>query len=136
MFDGTRWLRQAGPNRRELNKDPFAQAQNAMHEVANVVKNRHTRGLLFTFGFAVAFPDSKFKGPTPASVQTELILDADRLGTVSKAIHPVVRRFARRDHRSMRPEGVEFGRAALYPKDTLVTVLWRKIEIRRSGCKG
>lgn len=92
VFDGTRWIRHRGRHRRELNKDPFAQAQTAMHEIVNIVNGRHAGGLPFTFGFAVAFPDSKFEGQVPASVQRELILDADRLRTVSKAIQTVFRR--------------------------------------------
>lgn len=128
VFDGTRWVRQVGSHRRELNKDPFAQAQTAMHEIVDIVNGRHAGGLPFTFGFAVAFPDSKFEGQIPASTQRELILDADRLRTVSKAIQTVFRRFARRNHRSMHPTEVESVRAALYPKYKLVPVLWRKIE--------
>ena len=128
VFDGTQWLRQVGRQRRSLNKDPFAEAQNAMHDIVDMVKGRHAGGLSFTFGFAVAFADSKFTGQMPASTQPELILDADRLRTVAKAIQRVFRRFARRDHRSMHPAEVESVRAALYPKYKLVPVLWRKIK--------
>ena len=60
VFDGDRWVRQVGSERRKLNKDPFAQAQRGMHDIVDLVSRRHGRksnGLPFAYGFAVAFPD-------------------------------------------------------------------------------
>ena len=37
VFDGTRWVRQVGTQQRELNKDPFEQAQRAMHDIVEIV---------------------------------------------------------------------------------------------------
>ena len=82
----------------------------------------------FTYGYAVAFPDCRFTGHTPANMKPELILDADKLRAVPKAIRNIFARFARRDHRAMDTTEVESVREALYPKYQLVPVLWRKIE--------
>ena len=129
VFDGTRWVRQVGTQQRELNKDPFEQAQRAMHDIVEIVEKRFAaRAVRFTYGYAVAFPDCRFTGHTPANMKPELILDADKLRAVPKAIRNIFARFARRDHRAMDTTEVESVRAALFPKYQLVPVLWRRVE--------
>lgn len=131
VFDGEKWVREVGAQRRELNKDPFAQAQRGMYDIVDIVKRRYgamANGLPFTHGFAVAFPDCRVSGWLPPSVQAELILDAVKLRTVPDALRRVFASFARRDHRNLRSDEVTAVREALYPKYRLVPVLWRKIE--------
>ena len=131
LFDGNKWVREVGTERRELNKDPFAQAQRGMHDIVDIVKRRYgapANGLPFTYGFAVAFPDCRLTGTLPPSVQRELILDAAELRTVPQALRRIFRSFARRDDRALYSDEVESVREALYPKYQLVPVLWRRIE--------
>ena len=143
VFDGEKWIREVGAERRELNKDPFAQAQQGMYDIIDIVRSRYgvtANGLPFTYGFAVAFPDCRVSGWLPPSIQRELILDAVKLRTVPDSLRRIFASFARRDHRSLRSDEVASVREALYPKYQLVPVLWRKIEdqeerLRRTGCR-
>ena len=130
-FDGEKWIRQHGTQRRELNKDPFEQAQRAMHDIVDIVTRRHpamSNGLPFTYGFAVAFPDCRVSGGLPASIQRELILDAATLRGLPGALRRIFQSFARSHHRGLYSDEVASVREALYPKYQLVPVLWRKIE--------
>ena len=130
-FDGREWVREVRGQRRSLNKDPFAQADRAMHDIVDLVRRRFPRSgddLPFTYGFAVAFPDCRVTGTLPPSVQPELILDAARLRDVPVAVRRIFESFARRSHRAPNDREVEFVREALYPKYQLVPVIWRKIE--------
>ena len=131
VFDGERWVRQVGSQRRELNKDPFAQAQRGMYDIVNIVKRSYgatANQLPFTHGFAVAFPDCRVSGLLPPNIQRELILDAVKLRTVTDSLRRVFANFARHDHRALHMDEVAHVREALYPKYRLVPVLWRKIE--------
>ena len=131
LFDGEKWVREVGTQRREINKDPFEQAQRAMHDIVDIVKRRYpalSNGLPFTYGFAVAFPDCRVSGWLPPSIQRELILDAARLRSLPDALRRIFESFARRDDRALYSNEVASVREALYPKYQLVPVLWRKIE--------
>ena len=131
LFDGRQWVRDVRGEHRLLNKDPFAQAQRGMYDIIELVKNQFGRAgdnLPFTYGFAVAFPDCRFEGTLPPSIERELILDAARLREVNDSIRRIFRSFSRADHRALTDRGVESVRAALYPKYQLVPVIWRKIE--------
>ena len=131
VFDGEKWVREVGAERRELNKDPFAQAQRGMHDIVDIVRGRYgatAKGLPFTYGFAVAFPDCRVSGWLPPSIQRELILDAAKLRAVPDSLRRIFASFARRDDRALHSDEVASVREALYPKYRLVPVLWRKIE--------
>ena len=131
LFDGEKWVRKVRAQRRELNKDPFEQAQRAMHDIVDIVTRRYpsmSNGLPFTYGFAVAFPDCRVSGWLPPSIQRELILDAAMLRSLPDGLRRIFASFARSDHRALYPDEVMSVREALYPKYQLVPVLWRKIE--------
>ena len=102
-----------------------------MHEIVGLVRNQFGRAgdnLPFTYGFAVAFPDCRFDGQVPPSIQRELILDAARLRQVDDSVRRSFRSFNRPDHRALTDRSVESVRAALFPKYRLIPVMWRKIE--------
>lgn len=131
VFDGREWVREVGAERRTLNKDPFSQAQRAMHDIVELVKRRFPRAgneLPCTFGFAVAFPDCRFSGTLPPSIQPELILDAGRMRALEDSILRVFAGFSRSGHRALTDREMESIREALYPKYQLLPVVWRKIE--------
>ena len=130
LFDGEKWVRQVGTVQRDLNKDPFEQAQRAMHDIVDVVKQHRktSSDLPFTYGFAVAFPDCRVTGWLPPSIQRELILDAAILRSLPDALRRVFASFRRRSHRALYADEVISVREALYPKYQLVPVLWRTIE--------
>jgi hypothetical protein len=131
VFDGREWVREVGGERRALNKDPFSQAQRAMHDIVELVKRRFPRAnneLPFTFGFAVAFPDCRVSGVLPPSIALELILDAARLKDLPESMRRIFASFARSGHRALTERELELVREALYPKYQLLPVVWRKIE--------
>ena len=131
LFDGRQWVRIVRGEERLLNKDPFAQAQRGMHDIIELVRAQFGRAgdkLPFTYGFAVAFPDCRYEGTLPPSIERELILDASRLREVNASIRRIFRSFSRADHRALTDRGVESVRAALYPKYQLLPVIWRTIE--------
>ena len=131
LFDGRRWVRIVRGEERLLNKDPFAQAQRGMHDIVGLVRDQFGRAggnLPFTYGFAVAFPDCRFDGQVPPSIQRELILDAARLRQVDDSVRRIFRSFNRPDHRALTDRSVESVRAALFPKYRLIPVMRRKIE--------
>ena len=63
VFDGQQWIREVRGEMRFLNKDPFAQATQGMHDIIDLVKRRFRRP----------------GGELPPSIQPELVLDAGRL---------------------------------------------------------
>ena len=131
LFDGRQWVRIVRGEERLLNKDPFAQAQRGMHDIVGLVRDQFGRAgdnLPFTYGFAVAFPDCRFDGQVPPSIQRELILDAARLRQVDDSVRRIFRSFNRPDHRALTDRSVESVRTALFPKYRLIPVMWRKIE--------
>jgi hypothetical protein len=131
IFDGREWVREVGTERRTLNKDPFSQAQRAMHDLIELVKRRFPRAggeLPCTYGVAVAFPDCRISGALPPSIQSELILDAARMTNLEDSIRRIFASFSRSGHRALTERELESVREALYPKYQLLPVVWRKIE--------
>lgn len=131
VFDGRNWSREYRGAFEALNKDPFTQATNNMHEIVRLVKRRFKSsgdGLPFTYGVAVAFPDSRVSGALPPSIKRELVLDAERLRSARESIRRVFRSFRRPYHRELLDREVESVREALYPHYRLVPVVWRTIE--------
>lgn len=131
VFDGREWVREVRDERRSLNKDPFAQASRGMHDIIDLVKRRfpHTGGdLPFTYGFAVSFPDCRIAGNLPASIQSELVLDAAKLRDVPEAVRRIFASFSRPAHRELSDREAESIREALFPRYELVPVIWRKVE--------
>jgi hypothetical protein len=131
VFDGCEWVREVGAERRTLNKDPFSQAQRAMHDIVDLVKRRFPRAdgeLPCTFGFAVAFPDCRISGTLPPSIKPELILDAARITALEESIRRVFASFRRNSHRALTDRELDSVREALYPRYQLLPVTWRKVE--------
>ena len=131
VFDGRQWVREVRGETRLLNKDPFAQATQCMHDIVDLVRRRfrtHGGELPFTYGAAVAFPDCRVSGTLPPSIQPELVLDAARLRDGDGAVRRVFESFRRAHHRELGDREVESVREALYPRYELVPVVWRKIE--------
>ncbi|MDE0105027.1 MAG: NERD domain-containing protein [Bryobacterales bacterium] len=131
VFDGQQWVRDVRGETRILNKDPFAQATQCMHQIIKLVKRQFTQfggDLPFTYGTAVAFPDCQVAGRLPPSIHPELVLDARRLRTCEISVRRVFESFKRAHHRALFDREVESVREALYPRYQLVPVVWRKIE--------
>lgn len=133
VFNGREWIRDVRGHSRSLKKDPFTQAQHAMHEITDLVKRRFPRSglqgkLPFTFGFAVSFPDCRVSGRLPPNIQPELILDAARLSHLDASIRSIFASFRRDGHRALTEREMESVREALYPKYQLLPVVWRKLE--------
>ncbi len=130
-FRDRRWGRTVRGEARYLSKDPFDQVQRNMRSIIRLVKRRFggsEASLPFTYGYAVMFPDSKFSGTMPPSVQPELLLDADGLKTARNRILAVFKHFRRDHHQSLTAEEFDLVKEALYPRFDLLPVLWRRIE--------
>lgn len=131
-FDGRKWIREVNGRRVSLNKDPFSQAQDAMHTLLDPVKKRFAQAgvakLPFTFGFAVAFPDCRFSGARPPGTQPEQILDTARLSDLQGSLRRIFAGFHHKGHRALTKREMESVREALFPKYALLPVMWRKIE--------
>ena len=130
LFDGREWVREVRGERRNINKDPFAQAQRAMRELVEIVARRFPGGgaLPFIYGFAVAFPDCRVSGSLPPSIQPELLLDAGRLQTLPEAVRRAFASFTRGNPRGLTTRELESIREALFPRYQLLPVAWRKVE--------
>jgi len=117
--------------RREINKNPFAQARTSMHEICDHIRKRipgANRHLPFTHGYATAFPDARFSGALPADVEPAQILDAEKCQDLGPSIERIFRLFARHEHRSLDERQVQAVHEALYPRFDILPVLWRKVE--------
>ncbi|MDE0628170.1 MAG: NERD domain-containing protein [Bryobacterales bacterium] len=71
VFDGREWVREVRGEMRLLNRDPFAQATQCMHDIIDLVRRRFRAPggeLPFTYGAAVAFPDCRVSGTLPPSI--------------------------------------------------------------------
>ena len=96
VFDGREWAREVRGETRFLNKDPFAQAIQCMHDIIDRVRRRYqppSGELPFTYGAAVAFPDCQVSGTLPPSIQPELVLDTGRLRDGDGAVRRVFESF-------------------------------------------
>lgn len=121
-----------------LNKDPFAQVQRNMYEIVNRIGKsllKKDGALPFTYGYAVAFPDSRYQGILPASIRPELILDADRCGQAAGAIDEVFTAFARNGHEPLNATHVQAIHDVLLPRYAIMPVLWRRVEDQEARLK-
>ncbi len=128
--DGDGWVRiLPGHGKIKLNKDPFAQLSNNMHEIASYAKSS-LGASAFDFGYACAviFPDARFLGKIPASVQREQILDASSLDRLDKAIGQVFELFHRRNRPAMNQQQFAHLKHALLPRYDVLPILHRTIE--------
>ena len=135
----TEWLRVLPTGQqRSINKDPFEQARVSMHEVVKRVRNELPLGgadLPFTYGYAVAFPDCSYTGSLPASITSDLVLDATKCRDLKPSVQRVFDNFRRRPHDTLSAKQIEACHEALYPKFAILPVLWRKVEDQEERLK-
>ena len=131
-FNGQHWLRELpSGGRRRINKDPFAQAGNSMHEITERVRQRfpgHDPVLPFTYGYAVAFPDCCYSGALPVSIHPDLVLDANKCRDLGVAVQRVFERFSRGAHPRLDAMQLQAIHEALLPRFAILPVIWRKVE--------
>ncbi len=132
------WLRvNSMGQRRVINKNPFDQVRRNMHEIENRVKKNllpDSQETKFTCGYAVAFPDCNYKGVLPADIVPELVLDMAKCRDLKRSIQTVFDRFRRRYH-VLSAEEITAIKEALYPKFSILPVLWRKVEDQEERLK-
>ena len=96
VFNGRERVREVRGETRFLNKGPFAQAAQCMHDIFDLVRRRfRTPGgePPFTYGAAVALPECRDSGALPLSIQPEQVLDAGRLRDADDAVRRVFEGF-------------------------------------------
>ena len=126
------WVRVKGSDSQEiLKKDPFVQAKNSMYEIIKRIAEKFhgdSNNLPFTYGFAVAFPDCRYKGSLPASITPDLVLDAVKCKDLGANIARIFERFRHSSHRPLSSRDVQSIHEALLPAFSMVPVIWRRVE--------
>jgi len=127
------WLRRNSNGTTHIFKrSPFEQARAGMYEVVERIAKRPpfaARGAVtFTHGYAVAFPDSRFTGTTPADIVPDLLLDAPRCIDLKKSIQKAFDRWHRAAHAPLNGTDKEAVYDALFPRYGVLPVLWRRVE--------
>jgi len=117
--------------KRTLGKDPFEQVRRSMHGIVDritAVMPSTRRPLPYTYGFAVAFPDSRYAGSLPASIVPDQLLDAAKCALMSESIQKVFQRFRTPQHGALLSQDVQAVHDALFPRYAIVPVVWRRVE--------
>ena len=121
-------------------KDPFAQAERNKYALRDriaahpVFFNSGPQG--FTLGHAVVFPDCRFAGALPANAARDILLDADDLPEMKKAIARAYDAWCAVDH----PHRLDDARLdaiveALSPVFRFTPVLWRTLDQQEERIK-
>lgn len=127
------WVRNLPNGGREtLRKSPFDQASGSMYALLEKIRNEQPyigcKELPFTYGYAVAFPDSKPSGSLPPNTTADLVLDAEKCRDMAESIEQVFRRWHQRTHPPMTGPQKDGVYEALFPRFGILPVLWRKVE--------
>ncbi len=113
-------------------KDPFAQAKNSMHQLADVIKNNlGLRSLPFTYSCAVAFPDFVFAGQPPPGMDKNQIWDHESFRDLNKSVSKVFNIYWQGTNQAFKgisPGMMSSINAALKGKFSIFPVLCREIE--------
>jgi ATP:corrinoid adenosyltransferase len=110
-----------------LERSPFDQAQDQMHDLVKELKPRVTklfpdhRGFPFVFGYAAAFPRAQMKEQLlPLHIQSDLVYDASDLADIPARVLRTLEFWSQADERTVRPldpiQFKNFRRKALHPK--------------------
>jgi hypothetical protein len=115
-----------------LKKSPFDQcSRNMFTLLERIQKERPFIGLKelpFTFGYAVAFPHSRYEGTLPMGIHRDLLLDDSKCEDLKRAIQAIFDRWRRQTHPPMRTTEMDGVRSALFPKFGILPILWRQVE--------
>ena len=116
----------------KLSKSPFDQCSRNMFNLLDRVEKERPfigRGNLpFTFGYAVAFPHSRYEGTLPMGIHRDLLLDDSKCEDLKRTIQAIFDRWRKFPHPPMGTEEMDGVRAALFPKFGILPVLWRQVE--------
>ena len=116
----------------KLNKSPFDQCSRNMFNLLDRVEKEKPfigRGKLpFTFGYAVAFPHSRYEGTLPMGIKRVLLLDDSKCEDLKRSIQAIFDRWRKFPHPPMGTNEMDGVRAALFPKFGILPVLWRQLE--------
>ena len=131
--EGESWERILNGGRiQKLNKSPFDQCSRNMFNLLDRVEKEHPfigRGKLpFTFGYAVAFPHSRYEGTLPMGIHRDLLLDDSKCEDLKRSIQAIFDRWRKFPHPPMGTQEMDGVRTALFPKFGILPVLWRQVE--------
>ena len=117
---------------RKLSKSPFDQCSRKMYKLLDrIEKERPFIGngkLPFTFGYAVAFPHSRYEGTLPMGIHRDLVLDDSKCEDLKRSIQAVYDRWRKYTHPPLGTPEMDGVRTALFPKFGILPVLWRQVE--------
>jgi len=130
---GESWERILNGGRiQKLNKSPFDQCSRNMFNLLDRVEKERPfigRGKLpFTFGYAVAFPHSRYEGTLPMGIHRDLLLDDSKCEDLKRSIQAIFDRWRKFPHPPMGTQEMDGVRTALFPKFGILPVLWRQVE--------
>ena len=118
--------------RHVLKKSPFDQCSRNMFKLLERVEKERPfigRGKLpFTFGYAVAFPHSRYEGTLPMGIHRDLLLDDSKCEDLKRSIQVIFDRWRRDAHPPLGTSEMDGVRTALFPKFGILPVLWRQVE--------
>ncbi len=118
--------------RHALKKSPFDQCSRNMFKLLERVEKERPfigRGKLpFTFGYAVAFPHSRYEGTLPMGIHRDLLLDDSKCEDLKRSIQVIFDRWRRDAHPPLGTSEMDGVRTALFPKFGILPVLWRQVE--------
>ena len=117
---------------RKLSKSPFDQCSRNMFKLLDRIEKERPfigRGKLpFTFGYAVAFPHSRYEGTLPMGTHRDLVLDDSKCEDLKRSIQAVYDRWRKFPHPPLGTPEMDGVRTALFPKFGILPVLWRQVE--------
>jgi hypothetical protein len=130
--DNRNWNRVLDSGRLKPIQDPFEQARRNTHYLEKAIKLRGYQGadsLPFTYGYAVVFPDCKYKGPTPVGAEPAIIFSAEDLPYLDRRIAAALNQWSRSDKpRPLSSDDINYITKAISPGFDLLPVLFRKVE--------
>ena len=115
-----------------LKKSPFDQCSRNMYNLLERVGQERPflgqKKLPFTFGYAVAFPHSRYAGGLPMGIHRDLLLDDPKCEDLKRSIQVVFDRWRKEAHPSLGTPEMDGVRTALFPRFGILPVLWRQVE--------
>ena len=127
----TKWVRHKGEGHYEIMQNPVEQVIKSMHELIDrICQNLKCSKNEFPgiYGYAIAIPESRLVGQASASLENDIIIDADKCRDLKQSIQKAFDRWEHKQLDRMNQAEIEAVYQALYPKFEIIPVLWRKIE--------
>ena len=123
-----------------LKKSPFDQCSRNMFTLLERIKKERPfiglKELPFTFGYAVAFPHSRYEGTLPMGIHRDLLLDDSKCEDLKRAIQAIFDRWRRQVHPPMRTAEMDGVRRRSFQSLEFCPFFGGRWRTRRNACVG